>query len=515
MSGSSPSAIPPSFLRPWKDSLASHGDEQRGDFPNYHVRDADCLLTSASPRSIRAGSGLSIFTDALLPAISTARSEIILVTCFWAESPTLSALKRTLEALAEQRRIARSYRDVPRASEDVGDESDPSPLLRIRICFSSRSLFQKLFHTPSRRGYTYPARAWPSLGLPSERILKEAGIELTVKSLFFLPFSVTHPKFLIIDRTRAFMPSCNVSWETWFETCVEFEGPAVYSLLEFYNHVWEYGSEPAALDDIKRPLSPFTLAAGGRVNGEQLQLPKAPSSLQFRGNPSRSLFRFPGKTTYPAIILPSSHHRNPRFRLLPFLKHSPPPTTPLNAAVLTLIENARSQIEITTPNLTCAAVISHLLSALSRGVQVTIRTSKNMMLIEQLVTAGTTTSLSLRSFVKQYQKLVDAHTAASDTEGRDLETGVNQSPRPGALRIFYYKPDAGAISALDENEPVVSHIKLVRVDNEFVVLGSGNMDRASWYTSQELGILFYAPHMDTEVWDTPFSTRLEPMFPAA
>ncbi|CAI4212864.1 unnamed protein product [Parascedosporium putredinis] len=485
MSGSSPSAIPPSFLRPWKDSLASHGDEQRGDFPNYHVRDADCLLTSASPRSIRAGSGLSIFTDALLPAISTARSEIILVTCFWAESPTLSALKRTLEALAEQRRIARSYRDVPRASEDVGDESDPSPLLRIRICFSSRSLFQKLFHTPSRRGYTYPARAWPSLGLPSERILKEAGIELTVKSLFFLPFSVTHPKFLIIDRTRAFMPSCNVSWETWFETCVEFEGPAVYSLLEFYNHVWEYGSEPAALDDIKRPLSPFTLAAGGRVNGEQLQLPKAPSSLQFRGNPSRSLFPLSA------------------------------PDDPLNAAVLTLIENARSQIEITTPNLTCAAVISHLLSALSRGVQVTIRTSKNMMLIEQLVTAGTTTSLSLRSFVKQYQRLVDAHAAASDTEGRDLETGVNQLPRPGALRIFYYKPDAGAISALDENEPVVSHIKLVRVDNEFVVLGSGNMDRASWYTSQELGILFYAPHMDTEVWDTPFSTRLEPMFPAA
>jgi phosphatidylserine/phosphatidylglycerophosphate/cardiolipin synthase-like enzyme len=39
-------------------------------------------------------------------------------------------------------------------------------------------------------------------------------------------------------------------------------------------------------------------------------------------------------------------------------------------------------------------------------------------------------------------------------------------------------------------EPVHSHLKLTVVDGEYMVLGSGNMDRASWYTSQELGILF-------------------------
>ncbi|PKS11085.1 hypothetical protein jhhlp_002846 [Lomentospora prolificans] len=499
--------MPHSFVGPWKDSLKLHRAEQIGDFPNYHLQDPDCLVTTANPRTVRAGSGLSIFADTLLPAISTARHEIILVTCFWAESATLSALKQTLEALAEQRRISRSYRDTV---EDHNDHESLPPL-RIRICFSSRSLFQKLFHAPSRSGYTYPPRAWPSLGLPSEKILKEAGIDMTVKSLFFLPFSVMHPKFLIVDRTRAFMPSCNVSWETWLETCIEFEGPAVSTLLEFYNDVWEHGSEKALVDDAKRPLSPFTLAAGSRINGEQLQLPKAPSSLQFRGNPSRSLFRFPPKTTYPTVLLPSSHHMNPRFRPFPFLKPAAPPTTPLNTAVLTLIDNARAHIEITTPNLTCAAFIAHLLSALSRGVDITIRTSKNMMIIEQLVTAGTTNSLSIKSFIKQYQKLLSAHAAASAVEP-DLEAG-GYPPPPGALTIFYYKPDAGAVAAHDKNEPVFSHIKMVRVDNEFVVLGSGNMDRASWYTSQELGILFYAPALDTEVWDKPLSTRLELVFP--
>ena len=33
-----------------------------------------------------------------------------------------------------------------------------------------------------------------------------------------------------------------------------------------------------------------------------------------------------------------------------------------------------------------------------------------------------------------------------------------------------------------------SHLKLMIVDEEITVLGSGNMDRASWFTSQELGV---------------------------
>ena len=42
----------------------------------------------------------------------------------------------------------------------------------------------------------------------------------------------------------------------------------------------------------------------------------------------------------------------------------------------------------------------------------------------------------------------------------------------------------------DAGEPVKSHFKCVIMDEEITILGSGNMDRASWYTSQELGIAF-------------------------
>jgi phosphatidylserine/phosphatidylglycerophosphate/cardiolipin synthase-like enzyme len=41
------------------------------------------------------------------------------------------------------------------------------------------------------------------------------------------------------------------------------------------------------------------------------------------------------------------------------------------------------------------------------------------------------------------------------------------------------------------DEPVKSHFKTTIVDGEVTVMGSGNMDRASWYTSQELGVAFF------------------------
>jgi phosphatidylserine/phosphatidylglycerophosphate/cardiolipin synthase-like enzyme len=41
------------------------------------------------------------------------------------------------------------------------------------------------------------------------------------------------------------------------------------------------------------------------------------------------------------------------------------------------------------------------------------------------------------------------------------------------------------------DEPVQSHFKLTIIDGEVAVFGSGNLDRASWFTSQELGVAFF------------------------
>jgi len=57
----------------------------------------------------------------------------------------------------------------------------------------------------------------------------------------------------------------------------------------------------------------------------------------------------------------------------------------------------------------------------------------------------------------------------------------------GNLQIGYYLPRSGR----RVGEPTKSHVKCTIVDGDVVVLGSGNMDRASWYTSQELGVALY------------------------
>ncbi|KAH6889681.1 phospholipase D [Thelonectria olida] len=467
--------FPPSFVQPWKDLLKSHRDEQLNDFPNHHVYDFDSLITTSHPRKFYVGTGHSIYSRALVPAILSAEHSVLLITCYWAASPSRDAIRDALLQLALSR--TRSKPDSP---------------LRITIGFSSSGLFQKLFHTASRNGHVYPPAEWPKLGLPDADSLQKGGIELTVKSIFFTPLSVMHPKFVVIDGKRAWVPSCNVSWEKWFEGCIEVEGRIVNQLLAFYDKVWASANE-------SHPTGNSAIDGQPNHYGEPDNSTRANNTDA--ASASQSL-TFPSNEPVPTIFLPSSHHRNPRFSFFPFLSQTNPPITPLNAALLTLFANAQQRITILTPNVTSWPVVEALVDALARGVDVQIRTSKGMMLIEQLVTAGTITSWCLRRFVQRYKALLQ-HTRLSDPE--------SQPVRPGNLEILFYKHlDARRDQ---EDEPVVSHFKMTLVDDEYLVLGSGNMDRASWWTSQELGLLFYVPGFQGQsLWNGVLENRTEVYF---
>ena len=78
----------------------------------------------------------------------------------------------------------------------------------------------------------------------------------------------------------------------------------------------------------------------------------------------------------------------------------------------------------------------------------------------------------------------------------------------GKLRIAYYR-------CIQEGGPTKCHIKCTVVEGQVAVLGSGNMDRASWFTSQELGITILGHEAVTEVWATiekELEGRLEEYF---
>jgi phosphatidylserine/phosphatidylglycerophosphate/cardiolipin synthase-like enzyme len=411
----------------------------------------------------------------LIPAIVSARHQVIFVTCFWAPSKTLTALCDALLKLAAHRQAA--------IQDALNRGTSSIPPLEVRICLSSRSLFQKLLHPQSRYGYDYPPSSWPKkLRLPDAALLEAGGIHLQVKSLFFLPFSVMHPKYVVIDRQRAFLPSCNVSWEGWLEGCVEISGDAVRGLLSFYSRTWEK-------ENTSRQLLDGDEGPALHVRGAELS--SIPSTAHYRAE-----FQF--QSSLPTLVLPSSCHRNPHFRPFPWQKAPAPPSTPLNVALLQLFEQARESIYIQTPNITCEPVIAALLDSLFRGVDVAVVTNRNMMLLEQLVTAGTTTSWRIQSLIRRFRRLRAA--SRGRTHSADLEAGPVAI---GHLRISYFHSKSAAGSGSRERrpliampsqgeEPVHSHLKLTLVDEEYAVLGSGNMDRASFYTSQELGILFHS-----------------------
>lgn len=478
------SEFPSSFTIPWKQLISSRKDDGSSEFPCFDAATADKLITTSIPTSLWLGTGHSIYERAIAPAIRSAQHSIHLVTCFWADSTSSRLIRDALLELASSRAA-----------------SNPAslPTLHVTIGLSSRGLLQKLLHTPSKNGYTYPPSKWKELGLPDQGVLSRGSIKLTVKSLFFTPFSVMHPKYLIVDRTTAYMPSCNVSWERWFEGCIEFRGDAVNTLLSFHKKVWGLGTASRNTSDANASLPALPShreQSISSIEGDDSSLLQSGSTE----TPTRCI-TLSETTPVPTILLPSSHHRNPRYSWLSFLMRCEAPLTPLNAALLTLFANATRNISIISPNVTSKPVIEAILDAVTRGVDVQIRTSKNLMLLEQLMTAGTTTSWCLKRLIRKYKQLV-SRQASQDPE---------QGSRIGQLNIYYYKPVAQRLEKLDE--PVFSHFKMTMVDDEYLVLGSGNMDRASWWTSQELGILLFVPGFQHHVtWERVLSDRADPVF---
>jgi phosphatidylserine/phosphatidylglycerophosphate/cardiolipin synthase-like enzyme len=315
-------------------------------------------------------------------------------------------------------------------------------------------------HTFCRNGKIYPPESWQStLNLPAPGQLQ--GLDMQVKSIFLLPFSVMHPKFIIVDRKVAVLPSCNVSWEDWFEGCVTLTGPVVSCFINFWREFWAQQEDRDELVNISR-----------EPNHEDT-MPKTYPEQPREGLPLHTPL---DSKNIPTIFLPSPHHRNPDFRF-PWQDHSAPPPTPLNTFFLRSLLSAEREIYIQTPNLTAAPVLTAILSTLRRGIDIHIITSEKLMILEQLVTAGTTTFRCIEKLIARYQCLASATHS-------DLEAG---RPRVGRLRIGYFVPRAGN----GDKEPQQSHLKCTIVDQELVILGSGNLDRASWYTSQELGVAFF------------------------
>ncbi|CAG8972185.1 hypothetical protein HYALB_00007327 [Hymenoscyphus albidus] len=430
-------------IKGWIEKMERESNTTK-EITTYYTADINKLITTSEPQKFSVGTGAQILSN-VLPKCVSANHELILVTCFWADSSSRKMVGTLLEKLSSKG-LAQGQK------------------IHFRLCFSSHSKMQKLFGTSSPDGQVYPPDMWMELGLPSPALLM--GLDLIVKCIFVRPFSVVHPKFILVDRKLAFMPSCNVSWEDWFEGCIELRGEICKALFYFWVAFWSKNTDlPHLLQEDNEDQAANSKPADGEEVNNLIQHISVSQSAPI--------------TT---ILLPSPHHRNPNFR--PFGKIPIVPHTPLNKFLIHIFETARQEIFIQTPNLTARAVIRALLSALIRGVNIRIQTSCKLMTQEQLVTAGTITEFEVWKLRRRHSKLrcVQQKKFTADPE--------IQEPKLGTLDIAYYRPKGKG-----GNEPVKAHMKLTIVDEGIVVLGSGNMDRASWYTSQELGAAFFSKDM--------------------
>jgi phosphatidylserine/phosphatidylglycerophosphate/cardiolipin synthase-like enzyme len=424
----------------WLGQLRRNTASNSTDCPNYYIQDLESLQTKSRVHVFMVGTGADIF-EQLRSSIESAEKEVVLITCFWAPSPSLDLLVGSLRRLSQK-----------------AERGGTGKRIRVFIGLSSLSICQKLFQTSSLRGKTYGPQTWTTkLGLPSASELP--GLDLRVKSIFVRPFSVMHPKFLVIDRKVAWLPSCNVSWEPWFEGATVLSGPIIRKFVQFWQEFW-----------LDSPSADW--------NG-QLDVIGTESALDLIGMETNTLVvKVLGDgEDIESFFLLSPHHANPRFRPIFFKLPPKPPSTPLNLFLLVHIRSAKSYIFIQTPNLTAPPILTGLLEALRRGVDIRIVVSEKLMILEQLCTAGTTTTRCVNDLVRAYEK---TRKLARQT---DVELGITKL---GTLRIEYFKPRNG----ISLGQPVQSHIKLTIIDEEVTVLGSQNMDRASWYTSQELSIAF-------------------------
>lgn len=397
------------------------------------ILDPADLLTTSTPRSLHVGTGLSV-TREIASAIADAKHSVLFSTCYWADSASRDLIADALRDLANN--SLQGHKKVV-----------------VRIGFSSSATSQKLFHTSSTKGKVHPPSTWSTIGLPDEEEL--SSLDMSVKSLFFLPFSVVHSKFCIIDGRMLFLPSSNISWETWLEQCTIFTGHIVNVFAEFWEKIW---GDPEA--PLQHPLDPFA-----------------------------------GDVGYPTIFLPSPHHRNPSFSptILSSSSPPPPPPTPQNTFLMHSISQARNTIYLQTPNLTSQPLLRALEAALARGVNVEVVTCRRMMVAEQVLTTGGSASTEggVRALIKHDDRLRAGKGYVSREKHRTVK---------GVLGVWYYSgPATAAVPAYTHGEAGVSflvsemasasdksHVKALIIDGEITVLGSANGDRASWYTSQEV-----------------------------
>jgi phosphatidylserine/phosphatidylglycerophosphate/cardiolipin synthase-like enzyme len=160
---------------------------------------------------------------------------------------------------------------------------------------------------------------------------------------------------------------------------------------------------------------------------------------------------------------------------------------PVDQAYLSIIKNAKDNINIITPQFNAKKIIDALVNALGRGVEVRLLLSRQFQdEVMKYPGSGGKNSDNVEYMVKKWLKL------------------KKKSPKTtGSLTIRWYVDRKGRLSRQGDDAKGIrkysSHTKFLMADNQVTFVGSFNIDQQSWYFSREL-ILALDHHELSKLW---------------
>lgn len=432
--------------------------------------------------------------------IARAEHEVLLATNFWKASKSSTFISNALRELS-RRSQARGKTAVVRIMYDRGAAA-------------------QVFNNHQNVGPQEWTTANVSLPAPDDI----PGVDLKVVNFHKPPLGTFHCKFMVVDRRIAAVSSNNVQDNDNLEMTAHLEGAIVDSLWDTFLISWHNALDPPLPC---RHHEPFTAKQSFPISSDthfsHLELNKAgqigfnaetrssnvqehhADAPQYDASLGEEIQRMQGAlyrenersradavaqhlsdTTSSGVragIAPDSATEFFPFIAMHPLKQVPmaivsrkpyqnfnnqSSNVPQNEAFLSLIENAKRDVFIQSPDLNAKDLLPALAKALERGVEITI-----------YVCLG----------YNDAGELLPGQGGTNEQATGRLFRSLKSDEAKARLHVFFYV-------AADQTEPKHNsykqrscHIKLLIADGQVAIQGSGNQDTQSWYHSQEVNVM--------------------------
>ena len=271
-------------------------------------------------------------------------------------------------------------------------------------------------------------------------------IELRVKNYHLNTLGALHAKMIIVDGKVLLTGSKNLDGDVPMEFMARFQGPVAFTARQDFLDVWD------------EPVSDL------------------PPQANVRTHPSLAIKEVPmlnvGTVEGSHMVSHSEHN-------------------PQDQAWITLLENAKSEILIHSPNFVAERAAKLVLDAVRRGVTVKIITSFHQQDFNEKIQPSSIGDnyKTAKWLFQQLEK--DGDKAALDR-----------------LRVCWFIGKRVQGNPTPQPDPKEwAHIKAMFVDQQIAMFGTGNMDGQSWYHSRENNVLIDDAATTQSVMRTILSTQ--------